>query len=67
MSATPVIYRPAVAEDAAALARFAAESFTATFGHLYPPEDLAAFLAESYGPAVQAREIADPQAEHLLA
>jgi ribosomal protein S18 acetylase RimI-like enzyme len=41
-----VCFRPAGPEDAPALATLAAEAFVAAFGHLYRPEDLAAFLAE---------------------
>ena len=37
--------RDATAGDAAALAALARDSFTETFGHLYTPADLAAFLA----------------------
>ena len=37
-------YRNATAADAPLLARIGAESFTETFGHLYTPENLAAFL-----------------------
>lgn len=36
--------RMAGPEDAEAIARVGAESFTETFGHLYSPENLAAFL-----------------------
>lgn len=61
------LYRPAEAADAAALAAFANASFVATFGHLYPPEDLAVFLAESYDAAIQHAEILDPETDHLLA
>lgn len=37
--------RRAEAADAAAVQRLFHKSFTATFGHLYPPEELAEFLA----------------------
>jgi GNAT superfamily N-acetyltransferase len=40
--------RRATPEDAGTLSRLSARTFTATFGHLYPPEDLAAFIAEAY-------------------
>lgn len=43
----PVIRRATV-EDAPVLSDLAARTFTETFGHLYPPEDLQAFLAEAY-------------------
>jgi ribosomal protein S18 acetylase RimI-like enzyme len=55
----PSIRRATVA-DAAALARIGAETFTITFGHLYPPEDLAAFLADSHSQASYAKLLADP-------
>ncbi|WP_243453730.1 GNAT family N-acetyltransferase [Sandaracinobacteroides saxicola] len=44
--------------DAAEVAALFARSFTATFGHLYPPEDLAGFLAGCDGAAF-AGELAD--------
>jgi GNAT superfamily N-acetyltransferase len=37
-------YRDGTPDDAALLARLGARSFTETFGHLYSPENLAAFL-----------------------
>src|SRR5690606_19037438 len=40
--------------DAAALAELGAKTFTLTFGHMYPPEDLAAYLAESHSEACYA-------------
>lgn len=39
-------YRMATEADAPALADMFAQSFTETFGHLYRPEDLAAFLKQ---------------------
>ena len=62
-----MILRPARPDDAAALARFGADSFCAAFAHLYRPEDLAAFLAESYSLEAVAREIAAPECIHQLA
>lgn len=40
-----VVFRDAGPEDAAAMAALGARSFTETFGHLYSPENLSAFLA----------------------
>ena len=40
--------RRATIEDAPVLSDLAARTFTETFGHLYPPEDLQAFLADAY-------------------
>lgn len=59
--------RRAVAADAAALAVFGAQSFTAAFGHTYTPDNLAAFLAARFTPERQHAEIADPDALMLVA
>jgi GNAT superfamily N-acetyltransferase len=58
--------RPVVADDAFLVCELFATSFVATFGHLYPPEDLAIFMAE-VTPAAFAREIADPAFRFHLA
>ncbi len=52
---------PITAADALDIAGLATDTFTETFGHLYPPEDLDAFVARFYDPAVLAAEIADPR------
>jgi len=52
--------RPAVADDAAAIAALATDAFVAAFGHLYRPEDLAAFLAEHKTAQVYRRAVTDP-------
>jgi len=52
--------RRATPDDAEALSRIGAETFTETFGHLYPPEDLAAFLDAAYGLDKTRRDLADP-------
>lgn len=41
----PIRFRDARLDDAAALSELARQTFAETFGHLYAPEDLAAFLA----------------------
>lgn len=46
-------------DDAADLAQLARDTFRETFGHQYPPEDLAAFLAK-YTPKLFEGLIADP-------
>ena len=56
----PVIRR-ATPDDAPALAAIGAATFTETFGHLYPPQDLTAFLAEAYDLAATRRNLADPE------
>lgn len=42
------VLRRATVDDAQTVSRLAARTFTETFGHLYAPDDLAVFLAESY-------------------
>jgi len=54
-----MILRPATDEDIPALARLGSEAFTAKFGHLYRPQDLAAFLAEYRTEAAFSRQLAD--------
>jgi GNAT superfamily N-acetyltransferase len=44
---TPTIRR-ATPDDAGTLSRLSARTFTETFGHMYPPEDLRAFLDVAY-------------------
>jgi len=51
--------RDAGPDDAAILARLGRETFTETFGHLYSPENLAAFL-EVHSEENWRRELADP-------
>ncbi|MCW1382003.1 GNAT family N-acetyltransferase [Novosphingobium sp. KCTC 2891] len=47
-------------DDAAALSDLGRRAFVAKFGHLYRPEDLAAFLDGSHTPEKIAGELADP-------
>jgi ribosomal protein S18 acetylase RimI-like enzyme len=61
-----MIFRPATPADAPALARLGADTFVAAFGHLYKPEDLAAFLAEVHNPEAVAGEIAGDECTHCL-
>ncbi|MEO6264583.1 MAG: GNAT family N-acetyltransferase [Luteimonas sp.] len=51
--------RRATPADAETLSRIATRTFTETFCHLYPAEDLQAFLRESYAPEVYARYLGD--------
>ncbi len=55
-----MIIRRAEPVDAPALSRLSAETFSATFGHLYPPADLAAFLAETYTVERTLAHLTDP-------
>lgn len=61
-----MILRPATLADAPALAKLGADTFVAAFGHLYRPEDLAAFLAEVHNPGAVAGEIAGDECTHRL-
>ncbi|MCX9146003.1 GNAT family N-acetyltransferase [Erythrobacter sp. WG] len=61
-----MILRPATPADAAPLAALGAETFVAAFGHLYRPDDLAAFLAEVHDEAAVAAEIAGEECTHRL-
>ncbi len=61
-----MIMRSATLEDAASLARLGADSFTAAFGELYRPQDLAAFINEVHDPAVVAAEIEGNECTHHL-
>ncbi|MFN4020179.1 MAG: GNAT family N-acetyltransferase [Erythrobacter sp.] len=61
-----MIYRPATLADAPALAALGRETFITAFGHLYRPQDLAAFLEQVHSPATVAGEIADSECTHCL-
>jgi ribosomal protein S18 acetylase RimI-like enzyme len=52
--------RRATPQDAPALAALGRESFIAKFGHLYRPEDLAAFLGQYRTPEKFREHLADP-------
>lgn len=54
------VIRRAEMADAAALAELGARTFSDTFAHLYPPQDLAAFLADAYGLERTRSDLADP-------
>jgi ribosomal protein S18 acetylase RimI-like enzyme len=59
-------YRDGGPEDAGAIADVFARSFTATFGHLYPPEDLASFLAAMTADRFR-EQLSDPRFHFRLA
>lgn len=61
-----MILRPATIADAPALAKLGADTFVAAFGHLYRPEDLAAFIAEVHDEAAVFGEIAGAECTHRL-
>lgn len=62
-----MIYRDALPADGAALTAMAREAFTDTFGTLYRPEDLAAFLDAAFGPGGLQAQIDDPRFSIRLA
>jgi GNAT superfamily N-acetyltransferase len=55
-----VKWRDATVDDAETLAGIGRQSFIETFGHLYSPENLAAFL-ENHAPEKWRAELADPR------
>ena len=55
------------AATAAQLAELGRQTFQATFGAANTPEDLAAYLAENFGPEQQLAELQDPETTFLLA
>ena len=59
--------RPAVPEDAPALAALGERTFRDTFAANNTPEDIAAHLAATYSPAKQASEITDSRRSTLVA
>ncbi|TZF82341.1 GNAT family N-acetyltransferase [Cognatilysobacter lacus] len=56
---SPTIRRATV-DDAATLSSLAGATFVEAFGHLYPPEDLQAFLDDAYAEAKQAVILGHP-------
>jgi ribosomal protein S18 acetylase RimI-like enzyme len=68
MSTPPdMTFRRATVNDAAALAVLGATTFTETFGHLYPPEDLHTFLIESHSVESWRRTLGDSERAIWLA
>ncbi len=60
------VLRPALSADVPALSRLGNDSFVAKFGHLYRPEDLAAFLDEAYSPDAIRAELGYPDRLYCL-
>ena len=60
MQTDTVTVRNAVPGDLPALVALSQKTFTDKFGHLYHPEDLATFLAESHGEVAYGAYLADP-------
>lgn len=55
-----IAYRDARADDAEALSAMAQQSFIETFGPIYAPADLEAFLDRAMSPSAYARQLGDP-------
>jgi GNAT superfamily N-acetyltransferase len=62
-----IVIRRANAADHLLLAEMGAETFSDTFAADNTPENMAAYLAASFGPDLQRRELADLQSRFLLA
>jgi ribosomal protein S18 acetylase RimI-like enzyme len=60
ITADSIAIRKASPADAAAMAELGAATFTETFGHLYPPEDLRAFLSKNHSQENWTRALSDP-------
>src|ERR1700730_16973055 len=68
MNPTPgPVIRYARAVDAGLLAELGARTFSETFAADNSAEDMAVYLASSFGPALQAAELADPDSIFLIA
>ena len=59
--------RRAVVDDATDLSHFAAKCFRDTYGSDSMPEDMEAYLAESFSPEIQAAQITDRTSTVILA
>jgi diamine N-acetyltransferase len=57
---TTATIRRATVEDADTVSSLGARTFSETFAHLYPTEDLETFLAYAYGLERTRRDLADP-------
>lgn len=67
MNERDIRIRVATPEDAPSLTGFGARVFEETFGADNRPQDVAMYLAETYGTVHQARELADPDVSYLVA
>lgn len=60
-------FRDANESDAADLAEIGRDTFAETFGHLYPPQDLKAYLDDTYSVERMKADLADPEVEVRVA
>lgn len=61
-----LLLRRGTVEDIAAIAHLTQATFTETFGHLYPPEDLAAYLNAACTPDVCRQAVEDPRMAYWI-
>jgi diamine N-acetyltransferase len=66
VSSAALAVRRATVADAAALAQLGAATFMETFGHLYPPEDSAGYLALTYSEAACRAALTDRRMAYWL-
>jgi ribosomal protein S18 acetylase RimI-like enzyme len=64
---TTIAIRRADPDDAGTLAVLGARTFADTFGHLYPPQDLAAFLEQHHNRLAVCETLSDPRMASWLA
>jgi diamine N-acetyltransferase len=64
---TPVSVRVASRKDNVLLAELGARTFFDAFAEENDPDDMAAYLAEAFGPDIQAAELSEPGTTFLLA
>jgi ribosomal protein S18 acetylase RimI-like enzyme len=60
-------FRDAQASDAADLARIGRDTFVETFGHLYPPSDLKAYLDDTYSLDAMTDDLKNPEIDVRIA
>ncbi|KAJ4129242.1 hypothetical protein NW768_007777 [Fusarium equiseti] len=63
----PISIRPATASDAGPIADLGAHVFEVTFGHSVEPQELSAFLQESYTEEAILTDINDPNKDVIVA
>jgi GNAT superfamily N-acetyltransferase len=66
-SPSPIAVRKASAQDNVLLSTLGAETFLDAFGPDNVPEDMRLYLQQSFSPAIQAAELADPFSQFLIA
>ncbi|HLV35670.1 MAG TPA: GNAT family N-acetyltransferase [Spirillospora sp.] len=67
MTDTEINIRYGTQADAALLAELGAQTFRETFANNNTPENMAAYLAEAFGPDIQLAELVDPANRFLIA